>query len=217
MTRQFCHLQPLGAQHGPIGSLPTSIHTLPVSTPLLADAWHQALLTHRHSGGGSHRPPGSSQLPIYCGQRPSAAAHCEVISSLLASQVEAGYMIGPLPTNVRSNFATSHMVVIPKSTTAKFRVIADLSAPAHNSINDNIHRDLIHVVYSSINVAALLMYHLGKHSLMAKIDIQDGYRLIPSPPHGSQFPRCDVARWGIRGLSAPVWLCFCPCCVQHLC
>ena len=96
-------------------------------------------------------------------------------------------MIGPLPTNVCSNFATSHMVVVPKSTPVKFRVIEDLSAPAHNSINDNIHRDLIHVVYSSINVAALLMHHLGKHSLMAKIDIQDAYRLIPIHPMDRSF------------------------------
>ena len=79
------------------------------------------------------------------------------------------------------------MAVVPKSTPRKFRVIVDLSAPARNSINDNIHHDFTHVAYFSINDAALLMYHLRKHALMAKIDFQDAYRLIPIHPMDRSF------------------------------
>ena len=153
MARQFCHLQSLGAQHEPTGSLPTSIHTLPVSTPLLADTWHQALLTHPDREWASHLVTGiregvrigllaNSNCQSIVGNFPSAATHCEVVSSFLASQVEAGYIIGPLPAHVCSNVVTSRMAVVPKSTPGKFRVIVDLSAPAHNSVNDNIHHDL---------------------------------------------------------------------------
>ena len=78
-------------------------------------------------------------------------------------------MIGPLPAHVCSNVVTSRMAVVPKSTPGKFRVIVDLSAPAHNSVDDNIHCDLTHVAYSSINDAALLMHHLGKHALISKM------------------------------------------------
>ena len=189
MARQFCRLQSLGAQHGPTGSLPTSIHTLPVSTPLLADAWHQALLTYPGREWTSHLVTGIREgvrigllahpnCQSIVGNSPSAAAHCEVVSSFLASQVEDSSC---------SNVVTSRMAVISKSTPGKFRVIVDLSAPAHNSVNDNIHRDLTHVAYSSINDAALLMHHLGKHALMAKIDIQDAYRLIPIHPMDRSF------------------------------
>ena len=198
MARQFCRLQSLGAQHGPTVSLPTPIHALPVSTPLRADAWQQALLTHPDREWASHLVTGIQHgfrigllahpnCQSIVGNSPSAAAHCEVVSSFLASQVKAGYMIGPLPAHVCSNVVTSCMAVVPKSTSGKFRVIVDLSAPAHNSVNDNIHRDLTHVAYSSINDAALLMHHLGKHSLMAKIDIQDAYRLIPIHPMDRSF------------------------------
>ena len=107
MARQFCHLQSLGAQHGPTGSLPTSIHTLPVSTPLLADAWHQALLTYPDREWASYLVTGIWEgvriglLAHPNCQSPSAAAHCEVVSSFLASQVEAGYMIGPLTAHAQ--------------------------------------------------------------------------------------------------------------------
>ena len=192
MARQFCRLQSLAAQHGPTGSLPTPIQAL------RADAWQQALLTHPDWEWASHHVTGIQHrfrigllahpnCQSIVGNSPSAAAHCEVVSSFLASQVKAGYMIGPLPAHACSNVVTSRMAVVPKSTPGKFRVIVDLSAPAHNSVNDNIHRDRIHVAYSSINDAALLMHHLGKHSLMAKIDIQDAYRLIPIHPMDRSF------------------------------
>ena len=41
--------------------------------------------------------------------------------------------------------------------------------------------------------AALLMHHLGMHSLMAKIDVQDSYRLVPIHPMNHSFLG-DIAR-----------------------
>lgn len=79
------------------------------------------------------------------------------------------------------------------STPGKFRVIVDLSAPAHSNVTDNIHRDLTHVTYSSINDAALLMHHFRE----AFPDGQDRYprclQANPNPPYGSQLLGCDVA------------------------
>ena len=66
-------------------------------------------------------------------------------------------MIDPLPAHVCSNVVTSCMAVVPKRTPGKFRVIVVVFAPAHNSVNDNIHCDLSHVTYSSINDTALLI------------------------------------------------------------
>ena len=78
-------------------------------------------------------------------------------------------MIGPRPAQLCTNVVTNRMAVVPKSTPGKFRVIVDLCAPAHSSVNDNIHSGFTHVAYSSINDAAFLMHHLGRHTLMAKM------------------------------------------------
>ena len=77
-----------------------------------------------------------------------------------------------------SNVVTSWMAVVPKSSPGKFKVIVDLSTPVHASVNDNIHRELTHVVHSSTGDAAELMHHLGQYTLLAKMDIKDAYRLI---------------------------------------
>ena len=112
----------------------------------------------------------------------SATAHPQVISAFLQQQVEAGFMVGPLPPDACSHISQARMAVVPKKTLGKFRVIVNLSAPESFSVNDNIHRELTHVAYSTVDDAVLLMHHLGRQCLMAKIDIQNAYRLIPVHP-----------------------------------
>ena len=125
MAHQF-RFQSLGAQHAPTGSLLALIHTLPVSTPLLAVAWQQSLLSHLNREWASYLVTGiwdgfrigllaHPNCQSIVGNSLSAAAHCTVISSFLASQVEAGYTIGPLPAHVRLNIVISRMAVVPNS------------------------------------------------------------------------------------------------------
>ena len=198
MARQFCRLQFLGARHSHPGALPPPILSHPVSSPLVADAWQQALVAHPDRDWVSCLITGiregfriGLQDQPTCrptvGNSPSTAAHSAVVSAFLAAQVQAGNMVGPLPAHLCSNVITSRMAVIPKSSPRKFRVIVDLSTPAHASVNDNIHRELTHVAYSSIGDAAELMHHLGQHTLLAKIDIQDAYRLVPIHPRDRRF------------------------------
>ena len=78
---------------------------------------------------------------------------------------------------------------MPKKTPGRFRVIINLSSPDGHSVNDHIHRELTHVAYSSIDDAALLMYHLGPHTLMAKLDIKDAYRMVPVHSENCRFLR----------------------------
>lgn len=198
MARQFCRLQSLGAQHAPVGPIPSSVLSIPISTPLIADAWQQALQAHPDREWVSHLVTGIRQgfrigllsqprCRSTVGSYPSASSQAEVITSFLASQVQAGYITGPLPAHLCTGVITSRMAVVPKKTPGKFRVIVDLSSPDNYSVNDNIHRELTHVAYSSVDDAALLMHHLGPHTLMAKIDIQDAYRLVPVHPMDRSF------------------------------
>ena len=82
---------------------------------------------------------------------------------------------------------TSHMAVIPKKTPGKWRVIVDLSSPKGKSVNDNLHRELTPVSYSSPDDGASLMHFLGKRSLLAKIDLREAYRMVPIHPEDRRF------------------------------
>ena len=55
-----------------------------------------------------------------------------------------GYMMGPF--DPQECFG-----VVPKSTPRKFRVIVDPSRPEGASVNDQLHWELTHVAYSSID------------------------------------------------------------------
>ena len=63
-------------------------------------------------------------------------------------------------------------------------VIVDLSSSKDANANDTICRQYAHLTYSSIDDAAHVMHHLGKKSLIAKINIKDACRIIPVHPKG---------------------------------
>ena len=128
--------------------------------------------------------------PLVAGhqQARSAIARSEVASSFLMSQSRAGYMLGPLPLESCQGVVTSRIAVIHKKVPGKWRVIVDLSSPHDgNSVNDNLHYHLSHVSYSSTDDVAMLMHFLGPGTLMAKIDIQNAYRLVPIHPADHHF------------------------------
>ena len=102
-----------------------------------------------------------------------------MVGEFLQQQVAAGFMMGPFEPQECSGVVTSSVGVVPKSTPGKFRVIVDLSRPEGASVNDQLLRELTHVVYSSIEDASLAMHALGQGAQLAKIDIRDAYRIIP--------------------------------------
>ena len=199
LARQFCQIQRLGGEHqGAPPTVPPMVLTAPISTPLVVDAWAAALQSHPMREWveclitgmkegfriGLVREPNcqSSQ-----GNTPSAMERADVISNFLSSQCRAGHVLGPLPPENCAGIVTSRMAAIPKKTPGKWRVIVDLSSPHNGSINDNLHRHLSHVSYASTDDAAMLMHFLGPGALLAKIDIQNAYRLVPIHPEDRCF------------------------------
>ena len=55
----------------------------------------------------------------------------------------------------------------------------DLSQPRGNSINDGINKEEFYVQYSHFDDATNMVHAMGKGCLMAKIDIQHAFRLLP--------------------------------------
>ena len=65
-----------------------------------------------------------------------------------------------------------------------------LSAPAGRSVHDGIHTDVFSFHYSLVNDAVAILLHLGKEALMAKIDLNSAFRMIP----------VHCADWGLLGM-----------------
>nr|XP_033795814.1 uncharacterized protein LOC117358235 [Geotrypetes seraphini] len=76
----------------------------------------------------------------------------------------------------------SPLAVIPKKEPGKFRLIHNLSRPVGSSVNDGIPRDLCTVRYSSVDCALRLILRAGRGALLAKVDIESAFRLLPVHP-----------------------------------
>ena len=73
--------------------------------------------------------------------------------------------------------------VVPKGhLPGKWRLITDLSFPPGSSVNDGIDPAFCSLSYLSIDTVASAVSKLGPGSLLAKVDIESAYRLVPVHP-----------------------------------
>ena len=73
--------------------------------------------------------------------------------------------------------------VIPKPhQPGKWHLILDLSSPEGASVNDSICKGLCSLCYLSVDDIASKILSLGKGALLAKMDIQSAYRMVPVHP-----------------------------------
>ena len=199
LAKQFCQLQTLGSEHKEQGhGTPQPVLGAPISTPLVTNQWKRAVEAHPDRqwtqcliagiqegfriGLVSEPECGSSR-----GNSRSSQIKGDVICEFIKAQTREGHISGPLHPQECPNVITSHMAVIPKKTPRKWRVIVDLSSPKGKSVNDNLHRELTHVSYSSPDDGALLMHFLDKRSLLAKIDLREAYRMVSIHPKDRRF------------------------------
>ena len=184
----------MGRQHVLKAVTPALITSTLAATPLDIPRWDRALWDHPDREWVTHIITGlqhgfriglraNPKTHSSAGNSPSATEHAEVVTAFLDEQISQGFMIGPFPPEACANVQVARLAVVPKKTAGKFRVVINLSAPESASVNDNLHRSLTHVAYSSIEDAVLLMHHLGRSCLMAKVDIRNAYRLLPVHPN----------------------------------
>ena len=116
----------------------------------------------------------------------SALQHPEVERAYLTKECALGRMLGPFPLSVAARLPPLHVNrfgVIPKGhNTGKWRLITDLSYPSGCSVNDGIDPDLCSLSYSSVEQVATVTTSYLPGTLLAKIDIDSAYRLIPVHP-----------------------------------
>ena len=104
----------------------------------------------------------------------------DALQAYLDKEIAAGHLLGPVP---RHSVQVSRMGVIPKGhTPGRWRVITDLSYPPGYSVNDGIDPSFCSLSYVSVDTIAGLVAALGEGSLLAKVDIESAYCLVPVHP-----------------------------------
>lgn len=166
-----------------------------IKTPLVASAWAKALEQHPDRdfvefvlngivqgfciGFDYHthkcRPAKQNMI--------SAKKNPLIVEEYLFKEREAGRVVGPLPRESISSAQISPFGVIPKPhQPGKWRLILDLSSPEGASVNDGICKGLCSLRYLSVDDIASTILSLGKGALLAKMDIQSAYRMVPVHP-----------------------------------
>ena len=80
------------------------------------------------------------------------------------------------------NYVCSPLGLVPKKAPGEYRIIHDLSFPEGQSVNSYIPTSNSTVQYESIDNVIDLIRKFGTNVLMAKTDIEDGFRNIPIHP-----------------------------------
>ena len=175
------------------------VHPLhhPVWSPLDGGAWAEALRPHPDRAFirfllrgfqegfriGFHRP-----APLQSASRNmlSALQHPEVVREYLEKECSMNRMLGPYSRSEVKGMPPLHINrfgVIPKGhNTGKWRLITDLSHPSGCSVNDGIDPALCSLTYSSVEQVAEVAASYPPGAMLAKIDVESAYRLIPVHP-----------------------------------
>ena len=161
------------------------------TSPLVVDAWRQALASHPDTVFASYIVSGLSRGfrigydYIKAKARRSrrnmktAKANAAVIDSYLQEECAAARISCP-DEDRAAEAHVSPMGVIPKAhQPGRWRLIVDLSSPRSASVNDGISSNLCSLSYVSMDVAARKICELRTGAMMAKLDIQSAYRHIP--------------------------------------
>ena len=111
-----------------------------------------------------------------------AIQHPEPIAEYIEKELQRSRMLGPFPVGGRQQSAIqiSRFGVIPKGHyEGKWRLITYQTG---HSINDGINPSLYSFHYTTVEIVASEAAALGLGALIAKVDIESAYRLVPVHP-----------------------------------
>ena len=161
---------------------------MPVTTPLVVEAWEQALSSHPDRAFARYICLGLRQgFRIgFCHQNGirsassnmgSASLHSRVVGDYLRKELSLGRMLGPFPdSSTLPPLQVNRFGVIPKGhNTGKWRLITDLSFLPGRSVIDGIDPSLCSLSYISVDQVANVAAGFGGGALLAKVDIESAY------------------------------------------
>ena len=98
----------------------------------------------------------------------------------ITEEQEAYHVNGPVPP--QGLHVNRLGAILKDHTPGKWRIITDLSHPPGVSVNDGIDPACCSLTYLSVEAVAQEAAVLGTGALMAKVDVESAYRLIPIHP-----------------------------------
>ena len=114
---------------------------------------------------------------------PSAREHPDVVQRYIDDELTKDRLLGPFAAGHLPSLHINRFGVIPKGhNTGKWRLITGLSFPEGASVNDGIDPSLCSLKYTTVEKVARIIVGLGTGALLAKVDIEAAYRLIPVHP-----------------------------------
>ena len=112
----------------------------------------------------------------------SATQNPAVVEKYLAEECAKGRVIGPLAKGTGHLHINRFGVIPNPNQPGKWRLIVDLSYPEGASVNDGISSGLCSLSYASIDDAVSRIICSGKGTLLAKLDLENAYRMVPVHP-----------------------------------
>lgn len=103
------------------------------------------------------------------------------------AEISLGRMCGPFRTSPLAYLCISPIGVVPKKVPGKYRLIQHLSFPHGGSVNDAIPEALCRVRYQLFDEALDLVCSFGPGAIMAKLDVELAFRLLPTHPESFRF------------------------------
>ncbi len=102
----------------------------------------------------------------------------------LQKELSLGHMLGPFTdTSSLPPLHINRFGVIPKGhNTGKWRLLTDLLYSHGHSVNEGIDSTLCSLQYTTVDQMARVVAYLGTGAMLAKVDIESEYRLIPVHP-----------------------------------
>lgn len=179
---------------GPVNELSRSGKLAPIISPLQTQKWAELLCAHPDQSFAQYILQGlrcgfhigfkrGSKLRAAKKNMFSAEEHPEVIQKYLQEECELGRVLGPFDLEELPGVHISKFGVIPKSNqVGKWRLILDLSSPEGASVNDGIQKELCSLQYVKVDEVVDTILKLGPGTELAKIDIQNAYRIVPVHP-----------------------------------
>ena len=170
-----------------------------VHTPLVTAAWEEQLRSHPDREfvgyllegfqfglriGFDYAQPRGERVKS---NMLSAKENPRVVEQYLKKECSLGRVIGPLRKG-SLQVEVSRFGVIPKPhQPGRWRLIVDLSHPKNGSINWGIDPGLCSLAYRSVDDAVREIRDRGRGTLLAKLDIESAYRIIPVHPDDRQL------------------------------
>lgn len=113
----------------------------------------------------------------------SAYAKPDIVLAKMSAEVALGRISGPFCSPPVENLRVSPLGLVPKNELCKFCFIHHLPYPEGSSVNDGVKRRLFGLVYcTSFDEVVKWVRRCGEGSLMAKMDIESAFRLLPVHP-----------------------------------